>query len=463
MKKILLVPSYNFGRRKIEPYVPLGIFSLKAAAKETGVDVDIMPLGKDLLNSEFSGSGDLARRLLGQIDPGDYDVVGFSTVSNSFHHSLRIAQKVKEAAPGTAIWMGGPHASVLAKKILDAFDIVDAVFTGESESTFMEVLGRRRLGDTALGGIAGIYTRDNDYLPKEPLCDLDRLPVIEPDDTYMSYLSSRLERSGDRRMIPIEVTRGCSGRCKFCFTSMYWGHKVRRKSDMRIISEMRALHEYTGISLFNFIGDNFGGPRNALLMFCDTAMREAPGFEWYCSLKLNVLRPEDLVTLQKGGCKGFFSGVESASQKTLDMIRKGVNLERELGLIRQAVSMGFEVHAAFIIGFPWETMDDIDLTFKLSNDLLKSGVYRTVMNVLCPLPGTELTAEYPVSFDRLSSHIAMDDVPMDDETRELVHKHPDLFIQLGHFETPHVDRNDLEATVETAIQLNGLIRQGDSL
>ncbi len=457
MSKILLIPAPCIRDRHIEPYVPYGVFSLQAAACQYGGGVDVFSSYDSLSDMSFASSRTLAETVISHIKLQDYDAIGLSTMCNSFHHSLNMARCIKAIAPEIVIWMGGPHVSVIAEQVLTAFQEVDAVFVGEGEATLSEILARRARGKYSLQDIGGVYTREGSYIPRPAIEDLDELPYISLAQDFLSTFSSAPVYSPPKK-IPLEASRGCPGRCIYCSTRLNWGKRVRRKSDTRLISEMRQLNGLAGTPQFMLIGDNFGHPRVRLLQFCQTMKREATGLVWHCDIKMDRLGLADLDVLWEGNCRGIFIGIESASQDTLDRIRKGIDLERELQMVYKAIEMGFLVTTSFIIGFPWETPEDIDCTYRLHCDLLKRGALRSNIWVLCPLPGTDLTKEIgsQVRFDRIVSGIAMDDMPTDEETNELFLRYPGIFSQFGYFETPGVSWIDISATADAALQLSNL-------
>jgi anaerobic magnesium-protoporphyrin IX monomethyl ester cyclase len=456
MKRILLVPSPQVVGQEIEPFLPLGLFSLQAIGTQFGDPVDVLDPWSETRGRSFSDSRELAEAILRHVDLSQYDVVGLSSACSTLHHSLMIASRIKEKAPHVSVWMGGPHASALSEDVLQASSDVDAVFVGESEATFSEVLARRSRGVTDLTGVAGLHTREGGYSPRPPLNDLDRLPFIDNTRGFLAASRNAKPYHFDNA-VPFEATRGCTGRCAFCSAYRFWGGRVRRKSEARLIAEMRRFYSAVGISYFNFIGDNFAAPRQRLLEFCRAMTEDAGAFRWVCNLRMDRIRPTDLDTLWAGGCRGFFVGVESASQRTLDRIGKGINLERELEVIRRAVEMGFLVETSFIIGFPWETKGDLDRTFDLHCQLLRCGVFRSSVWILCPLPGTRFGEDscYQVRSDRGRSGVAGDDLPLDDAATELIKEHPRLFRHFGHCETDHLGWVDLIAVADASAHLMG--------
>lgn len=454
MNKILLIPAPCTRDRHIKVYVPYGVFSLQAAACQYGGGVDVFSSYDSLSDMSFASSRTLAEAVLSHVNLQDYDTIGLSTMCSSFHHSLNMARCIKALAPEIAIWMGGPHVSAMPEQVLNAFQEVDAVFVGEGEATLLEVLARRARGEYGLQGIAGVYTREDSYTPRPAIENLDELPYISLARDFLPTFSLAQPYNTPKK-IPLEASRGCPGRCIYCSTRLNWGKRVRRKSETRLISEMRQLAELTGMSQFMLIGDNFGSPRERLLHFCGTMAQEATDFVWHCNIKMDRLRLADLDVLWEGNCRGIFVGIESASQDTLDRIRKDVDLERELQMVYRAIEMGFLIEASFIIGFPWETSKDISRTFRLHCDLLEHGVFRSQIWVLCPLPGTDLTKEIggQVRFGPMVSRIAMDDMPADEETDQLFLRYPSIFSQFGYFETPGVSWIDISATADAALQL----------
>jgi anaerobic magnesium-protoporphyrin IX monomethyl ester cyclase len=457
MSRILLIPAPCIRDRHLEAYVPYGVLSLQAAACQYAGGVDVFSTYDNLADMSLASSRTLAEAVIGHVKLQDYDTIGLSTMCNSFHHSLNMARCIKALAPETAIWMGGPHVSIISEHVLDVFPEVDAVFVGEGEATLSEVLTRRARGEYGLQGIAGVYTREDSYTPRPAIENLDELPYISLAQDFLPTLSSA-QPYNSPETIPLEASRGCPGRCSYCSTRLNWGRQVRRKSDTRLISEMRQLNELTGMPKFMLIGDNFGSPRERLIQFCRKMEREATDFVWHCNIKMDKLRLADLDALWEGNCRGIFVGIESASQDTLDRIHRDIDLERELQIVYRAIEMGFLIEASFIIGFPWETPRDIDRTFKLHCALLEHGVFRSQILVLCPLPGTDLTREMgsQVRFDRIVSQIAMDDIPADEETNELLLRYPTVFSQFGYFETPNVSWIDISATADAAHQLRSL-------
>lgn len=456
MARILLVPSINIYRQRIDPYVPYGLLALQAVSSKYKTQVDILSLPEGFRQADLQSSDDLCEFLFSAIDIASYDVVGFSTVTNSFYHTLVFSRYVRSKSPDCKIIYGGPFVTKLSRQVLSEFDCVDAIFVGESEISFGDFLARCDNGGISFGGIPGVHTRQEHECAGPIIDDLDQLPFITEARDFVHWFNVCQVGSSADRSIPLETTRGCPLQCSFCSTRQVWGARVRRKSPTRLLAEMELLSNRCGQTFFNLIGDNVGVPRAHFMAFCEQFREINKGFTWGCSLKLDRLEANHLKQMWDAGGRAMFIGVESGNQKTLDSVRKKTNVRQELENIRTAIRLGFKVDTSFIIGFPWETLDDIKQTYLLHCELLKSGAHRSQVGILCPIPGTDIVRDAEIKFDLWSSYIAEDDIPPNDELKAYTNSLPSLFSHLGHYDTPHVSRIEIKAVRDAAARINGL-------
>jgi radical SAM superfamily enzyme YgiQ (UPF0313 family) len=447
MTRVLLIPAPFVKDGRMTAYVPYGLLSLQAVAAQRRSGVSILDLSP-FRGRVFRNSDELAGAIADQIERKQHEVIGLSTMCSSFHHSLGVAVEVGSRDPGARIWMGGPQASARPELLLQAFPEIEAIFVGEGEETFGEVMGRDTSdGPRSWTGISGVLTRLHPFSRRAHIEDLDALPPIDLAlDFLPSYAASEDESSGG---VPLEAQRGCPGRCTFCSTRLYWGSRVRYKSDKRLIQEMRTLHGLTGNPLFCLLGDNFAASRQRLLAFSREVAKEAPELKWECCMTVDRLREEDFEVLWAGGCRKLFVGLESGCQNTLDRIQKGIDLRRSVRLVNHAIDRGFAIHVSLIVGFPWETGADVNKTMVLHRELLNAGAY-SYLTTPCPLPGTVLEQDEAFEPGQGKSLTAYDQLPHGPRARQIIARAPGLFTHLGRFRTDELDRTSLAATVSAA-------------
>lgn len=456
--RLILIPSLDLRGGVLETYVPYGLLSLQAVGASFETSVEIWhPPSFDRL--EFDSTDELYRYVVDSIQLDDFDIVGFSTLTASFLYAVKIAEAVRLRRASVPIVFGGPFVTKLASQVLAAFPAVDAIFVGEAEQSFAELLGRCDRGVIDFCGIAGVVTRSATSCPAKVEDDLDRLPRIIAAPDYELWFRRRNPIVDRYTPIPLEASRGCPLRCSFCSTRQVWGAKVRRKSAPRLIEEMIELSDLCGGStFFNLIGDNLGVPRAPFLEFCDELATINPGFTWGCSLKLDRLEPQHLQRMWRAGMRAMFVGLESGNQATLERVRKETDIVREIDNIRAAVDLGFRVTTSFIVGFPWEEARDVGDTISLHTDLLKHGVDRSQVNILCPIPGTDIVAEGKIVFERSWLEETSDGVATPDEMMAAASSQPALFTHFGRYETPRIDLSTLVASARQAATLDRMHR-----
>jgi anaerobic magnesium-protoporphyrin IX monomethyl ester cyclase len=451
--RIVLIPSFNIVERRIEPYVPYGLLSLQAAAKAAGRDVELLELPDYILDEVFVTTDELVDQLFELIPKSGIDIYGFSTVCNSAHLSLDLADRLKAVSPSSKIIVGGPYGTKIAQPLLRAFSFLDAIAIGEGETTIARIVIASTTNEALRS--PGLFGRNGIYSPESTIDNLDNLPFVGT-DSYYSWLDSVRRIVPEGAATPLEATRGCPLKCSFCSTKQVWGPKVRRKSAGTLVEEMKLISARTGQSFFSLIGDNVGVPRAHFLNFCLEMISLNSKFTWGCSLKMDKLKPENIETMYKAGCRAIFIGLESASQRTLDAVNKAAKIAVELQLVRYAIKCGMHVETSFIIGFPWETEDDIRDTYSLHCSLLDEGAFRSQVSLLSPIPGTEIVAGHKIIFDGMKSYMTDDGMGLSEKHRKWLQAWPDLFSHFGHYETPNIARTTLKAFRDASSQISAL-------
>jgi radical SAM superfamily enzyme YgiQ (UPF0313 family) len=113
-----------------------------------------------------------------------------------------------------------------------------------------------------------------------------------------------------------------------------------------------------------------------------------------CNMRFGVLKQEDYDLMKKAGFRLLKFGLESANQKTLDYLNKGIKIEDIEEGCKMAKKAGLTVHLTMIVGYPWETKEDALNTFSLSKRLMQTGEADLLQaTVLMPYPGTPLWKE----------------------------------------------------------------------
>lgn len=448
----LIIPHTSTIAGRLVGIFPTSAYCLKEACASFPCRVEVLNPYLSLSGYSYTSVESVGDAILALFDPCAYDVVGLSTMGLTFPLSVYLAQTIKRHSPKTCIVLGGPHVSFVARQVLEQLPFIDAVVVGEGERTFAAMMQRFNGAVTAWREIPGIVLRDNSFVPAPLISDLDVLPIIDYTDIRRQYLNSSNNIQNE-----VEGVRGCHASCRFCSTTNYWGRKVRRKSAARLIDEMQQLAESTRLNVFHILGDNFTSAIRSFREFCSLLIERDLDLQWFCSCRIGDLAAADLELMKRAGCTACFVGVESASQETIRKISKKMDLPQTLKAIEQAINIGIDIRVSHIVGFPWETKEDLADTLMQHTRLLGMGVKESIVNSLMPLAGAEgfYPARIIVNPETIEAELPA--VYRNDFTLDLIARHPELFGSFGYYEVPGVDRDYILATVETAMDITSMI------
>ncbi len=425
---------HDADRNDVELNAPLGVLSLAAVARDAGHEVVVLDPNAEIARKTLQPGPGFAAAAAARVAALRPQVLGVSTMCNSYHIGLRLAEACRERMPELPIVFGGPHASVVDVATLTHFPFIDYILRGEAELTlpgFLQELTARGSATTT----PGLTYRGEDRIVRNPdpalLPDLDELPMPAYDLLPYSPAASGA----------IDAGRGCPFRCTFCSTSTYWRRTFRLKSIARILAEMRHLQERFGATVFSFQHDLFTFRKDRVREFCRALRAEGWQVRWSCSARVDTVDEALLSEMAEAGCCGIFYGVETASPRLQREIKKRLNLNRVLPILRATAAQGIAPTASFICGFPGETAGDLQQTFAMIQDLLLEPRVSVQLHLLGPEPGAPDYALHRnrLRYDGYFSDIAGTAYSMTEP--DWFQQHPDIFSSFHYYETDGLPRD----------------------
>jgi len=131
--------------------------------------------------------------------------------------------------------------------------------------------------------------------------------------------------------------------------------------------------------------------RKRVIEFCEELKKRKIEIDWGFSIRIDYIKEKTMKILADAGVNEFFLGVESGSQRILDMIDKHITVEKILYANKILGKLGIKARYSFMTGFPFEALGDLENTIKVSVQLRNENP-ETDFN-LCnytPYPGTDL-------------------------------------------------------------------------
>ncbi len=318
------------------------------------------------------------------------DIIGFSILTPTAPKAYVAARKIKEEMNDVILVAGGQHPTYMWSETLDnGFDII---VRGEGEVTARELIktiDKHGMDPGELRRVAGIVFRDkhgNIVATRErPLIyNLDVLPWparhLLPMDKYTLF--------GKKiRVAHIMASRGCPYGCIYCTTSYYWGRRIRYRSPRNVAEEIEFLVDKYRVEHVVFTDDELTANRRFVYGLIEEMKKRGLDIGFACGARINHMDKDFMKFLYNNGCIALYFGVESGTQRILDKIGKMISLDQVRKVFRWKREIGGFATASFILGFPWETIDDMKKTVDLAIDIDPDYAQFTV---LTPYPGTPL-------------------------------------------------------------------------
>lgn len=316
--------------------------------------------------------------ILSRVNAFSPDIIGITSNFTAYcEDSFDVARLIKRHLPEVPLILGGAHASMDSENILKEHQYIDLIVRGEGEETFKDLIDCIKNGNKYqhLDGL--VFRKDGKVVvnPKRTLLkDINLLPEPARDlldlDSYMMINSFNMAEVKDNPVLTVMTSRGCPFDCVFCSTKVVWERRWRSRTPEKVVDEMENMINKYGVKEIAIYDDQFIAKRKRVEEICDIIISRKLSIS--LSLPSGVsgwLLTEDLlVKMKKAGFYRLSLSIETGNEKTLKFIKKPVNLEKMFEIIKICHKLGFWVQSNFIIGFPYETRQEIEETIRYATD-----------------------------------------------------------------------------------------------
>lgn len=317
------------------------------------------------------------------------DVVGFSCYIWNWNTICDIVKEFHKIMPDVPIWLGGPEVSFEARDILEDKKEVTGIMIGEGEETFLYLL-KHYLKEDGFGDlekIAGIVTRQNEYIPR-PLLNMDTLPFLYSDLGAF-----------ENRIIYYESSRGCPFRCSYCLSSL--DKKVRVRDFSLVKNELQFFLD-NKVSQVKFVDRTFNCVHQHTMDVWQYILEHDNGVtNFHFEVEADILRPEEMELLAKmrPGLAQLEIGVQTTNPVTLKEIRRNMDIEKLRRTVETILNYKtVHIHLDLIAGLPYENYESFGKSF---DEVYAMHPQQLQLGFLKVLKGSymhEMATEYGIAY-----------------------------------------------------------------
>jgi anaerobic magnesium-protoporphyrin IX monomethyl ester cyclase len=287
------------------------------------------------------------------------DLIGISVVySDQLIPALTLCRLLKQGASDTKIVIGGDVFSRMSRTNLESlipfYDFVDAFVVDDGRQPLLSICQRIEEAQP-LDGIPRVLTRESDHVSLRPAV-FDNFPA--PD--YGGLATSIYFSPGP--IFSLLAGKGCKwGKCTFCtesFTKDYFPKPIPE-----LMQEIDCLVKDFNVTCINFADVDISIDR--LSELAEALLAKDYRIVWSSRTRLTKGIDRDFCELiARSGCRKLYFGLESASQRVLNRMRKGILIERVPEMLKACWLSGIAVHFFSFVGFPGETREEARMTMR---------------------------------------------------------------------------------------------------
>lgn len=371
MVKVVFV-VHNMREGDIDLSFPLGASYLAAILENAGADVEVLDL--DALGIRDPDPEILSDMLYFGGKP-DFVCIGFA--SARFNHMKNTFKGIRMYCDrAKACMVIGGHAPSATPVYMREVTGADVVICGEAETAIYDV----------------VFELARGIIIRNPVKDLDDLPYpawhLFDMEKYCTPRTRLYTFDNNERMAFITTSRGCIGKCSFCYR-MNKGYRTRGLHNLE--TEIKMLKQIYGIGfLFIFDETAFTGTARTKKL---CGLLEKMDIKWATANRAETLQTlERAQMLKDAGCTNVGIGFESMDADVLKRMNKMVTPEKNIIAAENCHKVGLDMSINMLWNMPGDTEESLRKNTQFILDYSTWNECRTVKPVT-PYPGSPLYYE----------------------------------------------------------------------
>lgn len=309
----------------------------------------------------------------------------------NLYSAFRCAQFIKKHFSDVKIAMGGGFPNTELRELKDkrVFEFFDFITLDDGELPIELVY------QTVISSLAEpveakrTFLLENDvvvYKNNSTKPDYKQSEVGTPDysdlllDCYISVIEIANPMHSlwsDGRWNKLTMAHGCYwGKCTFCDISLDYIKLYEPIAAKILVDRMEELIAQTGESGFHFVDE--AAPPALMREVALEIIKRKLVVTWWTNIRFEKSFTADLcVLLKASGCIAVSGGLEVASDRLLELIKKGVTVEQVAQVTRNFTESGIMVHAYLMYGYPTQTVQETVDSLEMVRQLFELGALQS--------------------------------------------------------------------------------------
>ena len=370
-------------------------FSFTRYAEQISSSASSFDQIEEYLNYQTTSIEDLLLLLLmGYLDEEEPGLVCFTIpFPGNLFAALRCAQFIKKRFKKIKVAFGGGYCNTELRSLTDPriFKYVDFICLDDGEATLLKI-NEYVAGAIGLSDLERTYVLEDQkvvYKNKTPNTIFHHKNLPTPTykglklKKYLSFLDvmNPMHRLwSDGRWNKLTISHGCYWKqCSFCDVSLdYIGNYQNTTAD-DLVAKIEAMIAETGTTGFHFVDE--AAPPKMLRLLAEKLIERKVYITWWTNIRFEKTFTNELCSiLAKSGCIAVTGGLEVASDRLLEKMKKGVDIAQVARVTKAFSDQNIMVHAYLMYGFPTETaqetVDSLEVVRQLfENNCIQSAFW----------------------------------------------------------------------------------------
>lgn len=303
---------------------------------------------------------------------------------------LTCGKFLKRAYPHVKVVMGGGYANTELRSLREPrlFNYLDFVCLDDGEAPLLSLLEYLE-GHRTKANLKRVYSLENGSvifhngakdrdIPQRETGTPDYSGLLLHDYLSVIEIVNPMHRLwSDGRWNKLTLAHGCYwGKCSFCDISLDYIRRYEPMTAALLCDRMEEIINQTQQNGFHFVDE--AAPPALLRDVALEIIRRKMTVVWWTNIRFEKNFTPDLCLLLKAsGCIAVSGGLEVASDRLLERMKKGVTVVQVAKVADAFTQAGIMVHAYLMYGFPTQTAQETIDSLEMVRQLFQLGIVQS--------------------------------------------------------------------------------------